>query len=414
MIDRRRVVITGLGALTPLGLDVPAFWEGLMSGASGIGPITLFDASEFTSRIAGEVSEFAEGDFFHVRDSKRLDRFSQLAMVASMEAMKHSGIDMEKEDPRRCGAIIGSGIGGLKEIEDQHTRLMQRGPSKLSAFMVPKLMMNAAGGQVSIHMGLQGPNMAVASACASATNAIGEAARIVAYGDADVMLAGGSEAAVTPLGLGGFCALRAVSTRNDDPTHASRPFDADRDGFVLAEGAGVLVLEEYEHARARGAEIYAELAGYAATSDAYHLTAPEPGGTGAARAMSEAIRSAGLDVADVTYINAHGTATELNDAMETAAIKSVFGDSARSLVVSSTKSMTGHLLGASGGIELIACVLAIKNGVVPPTTNLDTPDPVCDLDYVPNEAREMPVTVALSNSFGFGGHNACALVRKFV
>ena len=335
-----------------------------------------------------------------------------MAMVAGTEAVEDSGLEFSREDPARCGAVIGSGIGGLKEIEDQHTRLGKRGPGKLSPFMVPKLMMNAAAGQISMHFGLKGPSMAIASACASATNSLGEAARMIMYGHTDIMLAGGAEAAVTPLGLGGFCALKALSTRNDDPEHASRPFDADRDGFILGEGAGIVVLEEYEHARARGADIYAEMAGYGATADAYHLTAPEPEGQGASEAMAEAIRSAGLDPRDINYINAHGTGTPLNDAMETAAIKRVFGDRAKHIAISSTKSETGHLLGASGGIEVIACALVIRHGVVPPTINLDTPDPECDLDYVPNVAREMPVGAALSNSFGFGGHNACVVLKR--
>jgi 3-oxoacyl-[acyl-carrier-protein] synthase II len=412
MTERRRVAVTGLGAVTPLGLDVHTYWEGLISGASGIGPITLFDASTFSTRIAGEVKGFNAGDFFDVREAKRLDRFAQFAMVASLEAAKDSGIDFAKEDARRCGAVIGSGIGGLGEIEDQHTRLMERGAGKLSPFMVPKLMMNAASGQVSIYFGLRGPTFAVASACASATNAIGEAARLIGRGDADVVITGGAEATVTPLGVGGFCALKALSTRNDDPQRASRPFDADRDGFVLGEGSGIVVLEEYGHARARGARVYAELAGYASTSDAYHITAPQPEGQGAADAMRLAVESAGLEPGDITYINAHGTSTDLNDVMETRAIKTVFGEHARKVVISSTKSAVGHLLGASGAVELIASILAIKDSIVPPTINLTKPDPECDLDYVPNVARKMQVDIALSNSFGFGGHNACLVVRR--
>jgi len=411
-MSRRRVVITGLGAVTPLGLDVGTFWQGLISGASGIGPLTLFDASGFTTRIAGEVKGFAPGAYFDVREAKRLDRFAQFAMVAGIQAVVDSGLDLSREDLGRCGAVIGSGIGGLGEIEDQHSRLLQRGPGKLSPFMVPKLMMNAASGQLCIHFGLRGPSIAVASACASAANSVGEAAAIIRRGDADVIVTGGSEAAVTPLGLGGFCALKALSTRNDDPAHASRPFDAGRDGFVLAEGAGIVVLEEYEHARARGARAYAEFAGYASTSDAYHITAPEPQGAGASEAMRLAIKDAGLSPKDITYINAHGTSTDLNDVMETAAIKRVFGESAARVAISSTKSSVGHLLGASGGVELVACALAIKHSIIPPTINLDRPDPACDLDYTPNVARKMPVDAALSNSFGFGGHNACLVIRK--
>ncbi|MHC4712259.1 MAG: beta-ketoacyl-ACP synthase II [Planctomycetota bacterium] len=411
-MDKRRVVITGLGAVTPLGLNVIDYWQGLLAGTSGIDTITHFDAGAFSSRIAGEVKNFAPSDYFDVRLAKRLDRFSQLAMVAGIEAVKDSGLDFAREDPRRAGVIVGSGIGGLQEIEDQHSRLLKRGPGKLSPFMVPKLMMNAASGQLSIYFGLRGISMAIASACASATNSIGEAAWAVRRGDADILLAGGSEAAVTPLGLGGFCALKALSTRNDEPELASRPFDADRDGFVLGEGAAVAVLEEYEHARKRGARVYVELAGYGASDDAYHLTAPDPNGAGAAEAMENALADAAVAPETVDYVNAHGTATEFNDIMETQALKQVFGEYARRLVVSSTKSMTGHLLGASGAIELVACALAIENGVVPPTINLDSPDPQCDLDYTPKHPREMPVNVAISNSFGFGGHNACLVLRK--
>jgi len=408
----RRVVITGLGAVTPLGLNVGTFWERLVSGASGIGPITLFDASTFSTRIAGEVKGFDAGNFFDIREAKRLDRFAQFALVAAIQAVADAKLDFSKEDRSRCGAVIGSGIGGLGEIEDQHTRLMQRGAGKLSVFMVPKLMMNAASGQVSICYGLRGPTFAVASACASATNAIGEAACLIARGGADVMITGGAEATVTPLGVGGFCALKALSTRNDDPQRASRPFDADRDGFVLAEGSGVVVLEEYERARARGAQCYAELAGYASTSDAYHITAPQPEGAGAAEAMRLAVQSAGLSPSDITYINAHGTSTDLNDVMETTAIKRVFGQHAKKVAISSTKSSIGHLLGASGAVELIASVLAIRHSTVPPTINLDNPDPACDLDYTPKVARKMDVEAALSNSFGFGGHNACLVVKR--
>jgi len=411
-MNRRRVVITGLGAVTPLGLNVTSYWQGLLDGRSGIREIEAFDACEYTSRIAGEVRGFSAGDYFDTRLVKRLDRFAQFALACALEAVEDAGIDFAKADPRRIGTLIGSGIGGLAEIEQQHTRLMERGPGKLSPFMVPKLMMNAAAGQISIYFGLRGPSMAIASACASATNSLGEAAAVIARGDADVMLAGGSEAATTPLGLGGFCALKALSTRNDDPEHASRPFDRDRDGFVLGEGAAVAVLEEYEHAKARGAKIYAEFAGYGASDDAYHLTAPDPRGTGAAEAMGNALGNAGLSPEDITYINAHGTATEFNDVMETDAIKKVFGAHAKKLVISSTKSMTGHLLGASGAVELVACALAIRHGVVPGTMNLDHPDPKCDLDYAANAAREMEVKVALSNSFGFGGHNACLVLSK--
>lgn len=411
-MKHRRVVITGLGAITPLGLNVNSYWEGLLAGRSGISWIEAFDASEYTSRIAGEVWGFSARDYFDTRLAKRLDRFAQFAIVCGGEAVEDSGLDLAREDLRRIGTLIGSGIGGLGEIEDQHTRLMKRGPKKLSPFMVPKLMINAAAGQLAIRYGLRGPSMAIVSACASATHSFGEAAAIIRRGDADVMLAGGAEAANTPLGVGGFCALKALSTRNDDPEHASRPFDRDRDGFVLAEGAAVAVLEEYERAKARGAKIYAEFAGYGASDDAYHLTAPDPEATGATEAMENALRDAGLSPEEITYINAHGTATEFNDVMETDAIKKVFGDHAKRLVISSTKSMTGHLLGASGAVELVACVLAIKEGVVPGTMNLDNPDPRCDLDYAAKSARELDVKVALSNSFGFGGHNACLVLKK--
>lgn len=411
-MKRRRVVITGLGAVTPLGLNVNSYWEGLLAGRSGISRIEAFDASEYTSRIAGEIKGFSARDYFDTRLVKRLDRFAQFAMVSGCEAVEDSGLDFSKENPRRIGVLVGSGIGGLGEIESQHTRLMQRGPGKLSPFMVPKLMLNAAAGQLSIYFGLRGPSMAIASACASATHSLGEATAIIRRGDADMMLAGGAEAANTPLGLGSFCVLKALSTRNDDPERASRPFDRDRDGFVLAEGAAVAVLEEYEHATARGARIYAEFVGYGSSDDAYHLTAPDPEAVGAAEAMENALRDAALSPEEITYINAHGTATEFNDVMETDAIKRVFGDHARKLVISSTKSMTGHLLGASGAAELVACAMAMKESVVPGTMNLDNPDPRCDLDYAAKSARELDVKVALSNSFGFGGHNACLVIKK--
>lgn len=411
-MEKRRVAITGLGAVTPLGLNVDAYWEGLLAGKSGVAPIALFDASEYTSRIAAEVKDFSPVDYIDVRLAKRLDRFAQFAVVAAIEAVADSGLDLSREDPRRAGVLVGSGIGGLGEMESQHTRLSKRGPAKLSPFLVPRLMMNAAAGQISIYFGLRGPSFAIASACASATHSLGEAAWIIRRGDAEIMLSGGAESANTPLGLGGFCALKALSTRNDDPLHASRPFDADRDGFVLGEGGAVVVLEEYEHARARCARIYAELVGYGASDDAHHLTAPDPKATGAVEAMQYALADAGIEPDQVSYINAHGTSTQLNDAMETLAIKKVFGDHARKVTISSTKSMTGHLLGGSGAIELVACAKAVENDVVPGTMNLENPDPVCDLDYTPRAAREIKVDVALSNSFGFGGHNGCLVVRK--
>lgn len=411
-MEKRRVAITGLGAITPLGLNVDTYWEGLLAGRSGVAPIALFDASDFTTRIAAEVKGFSPGEHFDTRLAKRLDRFAQFAVAAAIEAVADSGLDFSREDPSRAGVLVGSGIGGLGEMESQFTRLMKRGPSKLSPFLVPRLMMNAGSGQVSLYFRLRGPSFAIASACASATHSLGEAAWIIRRGDAEIMLSGGTEAANTPLGLGGFCALKALSVRNDDPEHASRPFDADRDGFVLGEGGAVVVLEEYEHAKARGARIYAELIGYGASDDAYHLTAPDPKATGAVEAMRYALADAGIEPDEISYINAHGTSTQLNDAMETRAIKKVFGDHARKVTISSTKSMTGHLLGGSGAIELVACAKAVENDVVPGTMNLEKPDPECDLDYTPMAARQIKVDVALSNSFGFGGHNGCLVVRK--
>jgi 3-oxoacyl-[acyl-carrier-protein] synthase II len=406
----RRVVITGLGAVTPLANNVPAYWDQLLAGKSGIGMITLIDTTDFKVKIGGEVKNWPPA----MLDSKmcrRLDRFSQFALVAADEAIKDAHLDVPKEDPTRCGAIIGSGIGGLTEYEEQHTKFMQGGgPRGVSPFVVPKMMVNAAAGNVSIHFALGGPSRAVSTACASAADAITDALRVLQRDEADVMIAGGSEAAIVNMGLGGFISARALSSRNDDPQRASRPFDKDRDGFVLSEGAGILVLEELEHARKRGAPIYAELLGAGNTSDAYNITAPHPEGLGASRAMQLALKDARLHPADIDYINAHGTSTDLGDICETLAVKRIFGDHAKKVAISSTKSMVGHLLGASGGVELIATVLAIKHGVVHPTINLNTPDPQCDLDYVPNVARKMTVRHALSNSFGFGGHNASLVV----
>jgi 3-oxoacyl-[acyl-carrier-protein] synthase II len=403
----RRVVITGLGCVTALGTDVPTFWRAVCRGQSGIGPIDLFDASIFKVRFGGQVHNFEPEKFLDARLARRLDRFAQFALVAAIAAVKDSGLDFRREDPSRCGAIIGSGIGGLSEYEEQHCRLLNGGPHRISPFVIPKLMVNAAPGQISIYFGLRGPNMAVATACASAANAIGEALRSIQRGETDLMITGGSEATMTPMGLGGFIAARALSERNDAPEKASRPFDKDRDGFVLSEGAGILILEELEHARKRGAPIYAELLGYGATADAYNITAPCPDGSGAAEAMRRALADARTNPDEVEYINAHGTSTPLGDEAETKAIKLVFKDHAYKLAISSTKSMLGHLLGASGGIEAVATVMTIHTGVVHPTINLETPDPACDLDYVPNQARELRVRRAISNSFGFGGHNAC-------
>jgi 3-oxoacyl-[acyl-carrier-protein] synthase II len=407
-MSRRRVVITGMGTVNPVAHDVPAYWKALLAGKNGIGPVTLLDSTPFKVHFAGEVKDFRPEAVINSKDVKRMDRFAQFGMYASLEAVKDSGIDFAKEDPFRCGVIIGSGIGGLTELEEQHSIHIHKGPSRIGPFVVPKMIANAASGHVSIHYGLMGPNTAIATACASAAHAVGDALRAIQYDQADVMLCGGAEAAITHMGLGGFCAARALSLRNDDPQGASRPFDKDRDGFVLSEGAGIVVLEELERARKRGATIYAELLGVGSTADAYHITAPHPEGAGASRAMENALRDARVAASQVEYINAHGTSTELGDTAETSAIKRVFGPHAHKLAVSSTKSMLGHLLGASGGVELIATVLSMRHRVVHPTINYRTPDPTCDLDYVPNEPREMRVTTAISNSFGFGGHN-CTL-----
>jgi len=409
---KRRVVVTGLGAVTSLGCKVDEFWQRVCNGESGIGALKLFDASNYRSQIGGEVVDWSTDGFIAHKEAKRMDRFVQFGVVAGIEAVNDSGIDFSKDDPYRCGVILGSGIGGLREIEIQHTRLRDKGPEKVSAFTIPKLMANAASGQVSIEYGLKGLNTTVATACASATNAIGDAVRAIQHGVADVMITGGTEAAVTPLGLSAFSAMRALSERNDGPTHASRPFDAERDGFVLGEGAGLFVLEELEHAKARGARIYAEVIGYGATGDGSHITQPDPEGRGAAQAMRLALADAGLDPDAVQYINAHGTSTPLGDAAETAAIKAVFGDHAYTLNVSSTKSQIGHLLGASGGVEMVVTIKAVCEGLVPPTINLENPDPRCDLDYTPNEARQRDITVAMSNSFGFGGHNGSVIISK--
>jgi 3-oxoacyl-[acyl-carrier-protein] synthase II len=408
-MTRRRVVITGLGTVNPLAADVPGFWHALSAGRSGVGLIELFDTSAFKVHFGGEVKNFSPEPVLDRKTARHTDRFAQFALVAAAQAVKDSGLELGREDPYRCGVVLGSGIGGLNEFEDQHGRYRDAGPGKISPFVIPKMIPNAAAGNISIHFGLCGPNTAVSTACASAAHALGDALRAVQWDYADVMLAGGSEAAITPMGLGGFISARALSERNDDPQAASRPFDKDRDGFVLSEGAGVVVLEELEHARRRGATVYAELLGCGSTSDAHHITAPHPCGTGAAQAMRLALRDAQINPEDVQYINAHGTSTELGDAAETQAVKEVFGGHARKLAMSSTKSMIGHLLGASGGVELIATLLAIKHSVIHPTINYHTPDPACDLDYVPNTAREARVRRALSNSFGFGGHN-CSLV----
>jgi len=407
---RRRVVITGFGTINSLSSELSTFWEKLCAGKSGIGLIKSFDTTEYKVKFGGEVQDFDAEQYIDPHEAKRLDRFAAFALAAAEVAVRDSGIDFSKEDPTCCGVVIGSGIGGLREIEEQHTRLMEKGPNRVSPFMIPKIMVNAASGQVSIRFGLKGPNSAVATACASSSNAIGDAFKIIQRGIADVMIAGGSEAALTPMGLSGFIALRALSTRNDDPQAASRPFDADRDGFVLSEGSGVLILEEFEHARKRGANIRGELVGYGLSADGSHITAPDPDGIGAAKSMANALRDAKLNPSDIHYINAHGTSTPLGDVAETKAVKRVFGEYISRIPVSSTKSQIGHLLGASGSVELIVSTLAIERGVLPPTINYQRPDPECDLDYIPNTARESRIRCAMSNSFGFGGHNTSLIV----
>jgi 3-oxoacyl-[acyl-carrier-protein] synthase II len=410
---KRRVAVTGLGVVTSLGRPVELFWEKLLRGESGVGPITLFDVSGFKVQFGGQVHWTPENEgIANPKELRRLDRFTQFAMASAADAVKDSGIDFSKEDPHRCGVIIGSGIGGLSEFEAQHERLLTKGIDKVSPFTIPKLMVNSGSGHVSSMYGIKGPNFSVATACASAANSIGEALRSIQYGDSDVMVTGGSEAALTPMGLAGFQNMRALSFRTDAPQQASRPFDVDRDGFVLAEGAGVVVLEELEHARRRGARIYCELMGYGASGDAGHITQPDEEGRGAARAMSMALADAGRNPVDVQYINTHGTSTPLGDKAETVAVKRVFGDHARRLALSSTKSHLGHTLGASGGIELVVCSLTVSRGVITPTINLDNPDPDCDLDYTPKVPRDAKVDVAMSNSFGFGGHNASLVVGR--
>ena len=411
----RRVVITGLGAVTPLGHEVEGFWNSLLAGRCGVETITAFDASAFDTRIAAEVKNFDPSPAFpSPKEARRTDRYSQFGAHAAWQALKDSGIDLDKADRDQIGVFIGSGIGGLKTTGDQLKVLLERGPGRLSPFMIPMLISNMASGLVSMFHNLRGPNFATCSACATANHAIGEAWRTIKMGDAIVMLAGGAEATIVPIGIGGFCAMKAMSTRNDDPQKASRPFDKGRDGFVMGEGAGVLMLEDLEHARARGAKIYAELAGYGNTADAHHLTAPSPGGEGAARCMRMALRNAGLNPGDISYINAHGTSTTQGDIAETEAIKTVFAEHARKLAVSSTKGATGHMLGAAGAVEMIVCAKAIQTDTVPPTINYEFPDPECDLDYVPNTARQMKVSAVVNNSFGFGGHNASLIAKRFV
>ncbi len=403
---KRRVVVTGIGAVTSLSCKVDDLWHRVLRGESGIHELKAFDTTGHKVKFGGDIHNWSADGYIERKEVKRLDRFTQFALVAGIDAVNDSGLDFSKEDPFRCGVILGSGIGGLTEIETQVERLLTKGPDKVSAFTIPKLMVNAASGHVSIRYGLRGPNYAVVTACASATNAIGDAYKTIQYDDADIMVTGGTEAACTPMGLSGFANMRALSERHHDPQGASRPFDAERDGFVLSEGAGLLVFEEYEHAKARGARIYAEILGYGASADSGHITQPDAEGVGAAQAISCALRDARLNPTEVDYINAHGTSTPLGDKAETMAIKSVFGDHAYKLSISSTKSQLGHLLGASGGVELVVCMKAIADGICPPTINYTTPDPACDLDYTPNTPRERKLRVVMSNSFGFGGHNA--------
>ena len=411
----RRVVVTGLGVVSPLGNDLDSFWKSLISGACGIGPITQFDASKLDTQIAGEVRDFdATPAFPSPKEIRRTDRYSQFGVFAGRQALLDSGLDLEKENRDEIGVIIGSGIGGLKTTADQHNTLRERGAGRISPFTIPMLIANMASGLFSMYNNLRGPNFSTCSACATANHAIGEAWRTIKMGSAQVMFAGGAEATITEFGIAGFCAMKAMSTRNSDPKHASRPFDKERDGFVMGEGAGVVVLEELERAKKRGAKIYCEIVGYGNTADAYHLTAPSPNGEGAARCMKMALRSGGLNLEDISYINAHGTSTPQGDVCETQAIKTVFGGRAKQLAVSSTKGATGHMLGAAGAVEMTICALAIRNGIIPPTINYQVPDPECDLDYVPNTAREIAVNGIINNSFGFGGHNASIAAKRFV
>ena len=413
-MSRRRVVVTGLGVVSALGCEVSEFWDNICASKSGIAPIRRFDCSDFKVNFGGEIQglDVAERLGLLEKEVRRLDRFVQFAMVAAQQAINQSGLDFKSGDPYRHGVLVGSGIGGLNEIEEQHVTLFERGPRRVSPFMIPKLMVNAASGNISVNWKLRGPNSAVATACASATNAIGDAFKLIQCDMAEVMVTGGSEAALTPMGLSGFARMNALSTRCDDPSGASRPFDKGRDGFVMSEGAGIIVVEEMEHAKARGATILAEILGYGMSADGTHMTAPDPEGRGAARAMAAAIRDAGAQPEDIAYINAHGTSTPLGDKAESTAIKSVFGDHAKSLAVSSSKSQLGHLLGASGGVEFVICTQALKDQVAPPTINLDDPDEGCDLDYVPHESRSLSMNRIMTNSFGFGGHNACLVLSQ--
>ncbi|OIO32978.1 MAG: beta-ketoacyl-[acyl-carrier-protein] synthase II [Candidatus Omnitrophica bacterium CG1_02_40_15] len=409
---KRRVVVTGLGVISPIGCAKEAFWANLIKGKSGIAPLTYFDASQYESRIAGEIKDFAPHPFISVKNLRRMEKFVQFGVTAAKNAIDDSGIDVSKEDPYRIGIIVGSGIGSLRIIEEEHKVILEKGPSRITPFLIPMLIVNMAAGHISIMIGVKGPNLCTTTACASGSHAIGEAMRIIQYGDADIMIAGGTESCITTLGIGGFCALKALSTRNNDPERASRPFDKDRDGFVMSEGCGIVILEELKHAKKRNAKIYGEAVGYGMTGDAYHMTAPDPKAEGPARCMLNALKDANLKPEEISYINAHGTSTPLNDKIETLAIKKVFGNFAKKVPISSTKSMLGHQLGAAGAVEFVICCLSIERGVIPPTINYETQDPDCDLDYVPNKARQLKVNTCLSNSLGFGGHNATLIVKK--
>lgn len=409
---KRRVVITGLGIISPVGITKDSFWKAICAGTSGVRRITYFDPTAFDSQVAGEVSDFDPADYFTPKEIRRTDRFSQFAVAAATMAAEDAKLDLSSIDPYSAGIIVGSGIGGLDTIERDHKIMLEKGPSRISPFFIPMLIVNMAAGMVAIKLGVKGPNSCSVTACASSNHSIGEAFRIIQYGDADLMFSGGSEAAICPMGVGGFCASKALSTINDNPKKASRPFDKKRNGFVIGEGSGIVLLEEHEHAKKRGAYIYAEVIGYGMSCDAYHMTAPDPEGKGAIRCMQQALKDADIEPNEVSYINAHGTSTQLNDSMETKAIKAVFGEYAKGMPISSTKSMIGHLLGAAGGVELVTCALSIVNSVITPTINYEYPDPECDLDYVPNKLRKQEVKVALSNSLGFGGHNATLIIRK--
>jgi len=412
-LNKRRVVVTGIGVISPIGTGREKFFKSLKEGVSGVGHITRFDTEGFDTKIAAEVKDFDPSGYFDRKECRRMDRFSQYAIAASKMAAEDSNINPESLDSSRFGVCIGSGIGGMETMEAQYDILREKGPGRVSPFMIPMMISNIAAGNISIALNAKGPSITVVTACASATNAIGEAFKIIQRGDAEIMVTGGTEASITPLSLAGFCSMKALSTRNDDPKAASRPFDKDRDGFVMGEGAGMLIIEELEHALKRGAVIYGEIAGYGATGDAYHITAPAPDGDGAYRAMLMAVNDAGINACELDYINAHGTSTDLNDKLETLAIKRLLGEEAKKVAVSSTKSMTGHLLGAAGAIEAIACLMAINEGVIPPTINYTTPDEECDLDYVPNKAVNRKVDWAMSNSLGFGGHNASIILKKY-